>query len=70
MYLIKGIHVLKIIRMFSKSTRYSQKVPGLFVLCYLFSMKKVKTLHTSGKNIFLHNNIYIFRGFFIKPPKI
>ena len=29
------------------------------MLCYLFSMKKVKTLHTSGKNIFLHNNIYM-----------
>ena len=44
---------------FFRFTRYSRKVSGLFLLCYLFSMKKVKTLHTSGKNIFLHNSIYI-----------
>ena len=31
----------------------------LFVFNEESQMKKVKTLHTSGKNIFLHNNIYI-----------
>ena len=46
-------------KMESRTTRYSRKVPGLFLLCHLFSKKKVKTLYTSGENIFLHNNIYI-----------
>ena len=40
-------------------TRYSRKVPGLLLFCDLFSNKIVETSHTSGKNIFLHYNIYI-----------
>ena len=44
-------------------TRYSRKVPGPFLLCHLFSKKKVKTSHTSGENILLHNSIYI-KGLF------
>ena len=46
-------------------------VPGLFLLCHLFSKKKVKTLYTSGENIlctlvektFFYTTIYTLRAF-------